>query len=110
MKRDCFTIENLVQQKGLKTNFNKNITTQFEKITGLLFEPNTSGEVCFAESQGIRNDFKTHFTVEDLMNYCYAVLNETENNKPNPDKAPLPYPKNNDQLWNNVQYGKTLRK
>lgn len=57
------------------------ILKQIEKNLGLTFVPEpfgsaqgTAGEVCFADSSEVRNDYKQTFAPIDLLDYIYAVL------------------------------------
>ncbi len=54
--------------------------------------PITGGEVCFAESPEVRDDFKTYFTAGDLLDYIQAVLAADRSNTPAAKDFWIPYP------------------
>ncbi len=63
--------EDLKQKPGLTEAVVQQITTGL----GLTFtcENEAEGEVCFANTSGLRPEFKQTFTATDLLNYIYAV-------------------------------------
>ncbi len=95
------------------------IISCFEKSMGL--ECTTNGQVnepnlCYIESEEVRDEYKTKVTQSDILNYIYAMQhspNLTMNEKVLPavdSYIPIPYPKNNITFWKLVRLGKELRK
>ncbi|SHF75341.1 N-6 DNA Methylase [Salegentibacter echinorum] len=98
-------------------NLNKEILAEIEKSLGLEFLPEEpqEGEVCFAESSELRDDFKSYFTPLNLLDYIYAVLHsptyrETYKEFLKIDFPRVPFPKDQQEFWQLVTLGGELRK
>lgn len=98
----------------------KDIQTQLafirklEKLTGLVYVPEIPavGRVCFAESEGLRPEFKTMFTAQNLNDYLLALENSDgrfEANLLGTNIDSLRFPKNAAVFWEMVDEGNKLR-
>lgn len=77
-------------------------------------ENDTACHVCFATSQELRSEFKTTFTDQDVVNYCYAFINSKNYHNKNKsisklDFNKIPCPKNADSFWKLVALGNKIR-
>jgi hypothetical protein len=89
-----------------------------QKITislGLTFinQKEAEGNVCFADSNEIREEFKETFTAIDLVNYYYAVVNSSAYRESHQkllkiDSITIPIDKV--KFWRLIQLGKELRR
>ncbi|WP_339609222.1 hypothetical protein [uncultured Roseivirga sp.] len=73
---------------------------------GLTFRPDNpegSSNVCFAESEELRPEFRSSYTSTDLIHYIYADLANAEQT----DLMNITYPKNTAQFWALVAQGQT---
>lgn len=72
-----------------------------------------AGAVCFATDEDVRPDFKLQFTVDDVINYIYAIVFQlySKENTKNLSILDLkiPYPKNAASFWEYCSIGKKLR-
>tara|TARA_R110001599_G_scaffold184247_4_gene377744 strand:- start:261 stop:581 length:321 start_codon:yes stop_codon:yes gene_type:complete len=74
--------------------------------TGLTLKadnPDGSSNVCFAESEELRPEFRNSYTSTDLVNYIHADLNNAEQ----PDLMKITYPENTAVFWDLVAQGQT---
>ena len=97
-----------------KFSFNPKIIQRFSKQTGLGFDPklNAEGNVCLANHEDVRPEYRLNFGYIDLVDYLYAVLHEPSYKElfKSPVKVPmLPYPKDLAAFWQLVQKGRELR-
>lgn len=97
-------------------NLNPEIVKQIAEGLGLTFtnEKETEGEVCFANSNEVRPEFKPSFAPIDLLDYIYAVLHSpTYREKYKEflkiDFPRVPYPNNAVTFWKLVALGGELR-
>ncbi|MEN9909649.1 MAG: hypothetical protein RLZZ540_2798 [Bacteroidota bacterium] len=70
------------------------------------------GSVCFANDEDLRADFKLHFTIYDVVNYVYGVINQLywkENEKIEISLLKIPYPANSSSFWKYSSIGKKFR-
>ena len=72
------------------------------------------GNVCFAQHKEVRDDFKTFFTLINLLDYMYAVLHpdhhlEAEEGFLKSDIHQVPVPENENKFWELVHVGERLR-
>ena len=65
--------------------------------------PDSRSNVCFAESEELRSEFRNSYTPTDLVNYSYADLNNAEQ----PDLMKITYPENTAVFWDLVAQGQT---
>ena len=104
------------------TNLNLEIVDQIAKGLGLTFVPEPfdsaqgkkEGEVCFAESEEVRPEYRQTFASIDLLDYIYAVLHsptyrETYKKFLKIDFPRVPYPTDSDTFWKLVALGSELR-
>ncbi|WOD43483.1 type ISP restriction/modification enzyme [Hwangdonia lutea] len=96
----------------VKTDF----VSQIAKKLDLDFAPEneSDGNVCFANSNELRDDYKSTFAPIDILNYIYAVLHsaiyrENFNEFLKIDFSSLPYPKDTNTFWELVKLGGQLR-
>ncbi|WP_426485899.1 hypothetical protein [Flavobacterium sp. 2] len=103
-----FTIDSLFQKSVSKSiTINREIVMQFSNHSGLLFSNETeTGNVCFAESNELRSEYRLSFKLVDLLDYVYAfahssIYKETQK---------IILPPDADSFWNLVKIGKRIRK
>lgn len=90
------------------------IVSQMAKILELTFvsEPEAEGNVCVANNEEVRDDFRLNFTPTDIADYIYAVLNSPyqDKNKSPTDMSNLkiPYP-SPETFWELVRQGRELK-
>lgn len=75
---------------------------------------NIEGEVCFAQSQEVRPEFRIVFTQMDALDYIYAILYSSAYHKKfkeylNADLKGIPIPTDTTIFWNLVKLGSKLR-
>ncbi|TRX23356.1 N-6 DNA methylase [Flavobacterium franklandianum] len=107
----------LENEKPIRTpNFNPEIVKQIAAGLGLSFtnEKETEGEVCFANSNELRPEFRQSFAPIDLLDYIYAVLHSPSYREKYKeflkiDFPRVPYPKNPRQFIDLVELGSQLR-
>jgi len=97
-------------------NLDPEIIQQIEKALGLTFvhEKEAEGNVCMANSDEVRDDFKTTFAPIDLLDYIYAVLHSPEYREKYKeflkiDFPRVPYPQDSEVFWKLVELGGQLR-
>ena len=97
-------------------NFDPKILKQIEEKLGLEFlaEAPGEGEVCFSESEELREEYKTWFTPLHLLDYIYAVLHsptyrETYKEFLKIDFPRVPFPEDPEKFWQLVKLGGELR-
>lgn len=107
-------LENLLSK--LVLGLNKDFAKEIEKEFGLEFstEEPKEGEVCFAQSPELRDDFKIYFTSTNLLDYSYAAMHSSAYRKTYKkfskiNFSQIPHPKENGQFWKLVSLGKQLR-
>ncbi len=98
------------------TNISNEIAGRFEKRLGIEFnnidrvEPN----LCYIESEEVRDEYKATFTQSDLLSYIYAMQHSSlptikENVVSGMDML-IPYPRDASIFWKLVRLGKELGK
>ncbi len=104
------------EQLNRKPNFDQTILSKIAKSLGLSFVPEreTGGNVCMANSEEVRDDFKTTFAPIDLLDYLYAVLHSPEYREKYKeflkiDFPRVPYPENSEKFWKLVELGDQIR-
>lgn len=82
------------------------VIDQISQRTGLVFEPDreVGGNVCFAHSPELRDDYKVVFSATDVIGYIQDFLRTLDNNEGHReflDKGLLvvPYPTDNNAFW-----------
>lgn len=103
-----FTIDSLFQKSVYKSiTINGEIVLRFSDHFGLFFSNETeTGNVCYAESNELRSEYKLSFKLINLLDYIYAfahssIYKETQK---------IILPPDADSFWNLVKIGKTIRK
>ena len=89
---------------------------EWSAVLGLEFvaENEPEGNVCFARSPAIRDDYRTIFTAEDLLDYVMAVLYSEVSAPPSLDFAEVDVkdilqPTDSQNFWKLVRNGRQLR-
>ena len=97
-------------------NLNIEIVNEIANKVGLVFVPEkeVAGNVCFINSNEVRDDYKTTFAPIDLMDYIYAILHsptyrETYKEFLKIDFPRVPYPKDAETFWQLVKLGEEIR-
>ena len=97
-------------------NLNQEIVTQIAKQLGLAFVPEKEpeGNVCMANNDEVRAEYKQTFAPIDILDYIYAVLHSpTYREKYKEflkiDFPKIPYPKDATTFWSLVALGKQIR-
>lgn len=57
--------------------------------------PEGSSNVCFAETEELRPEFRSSYTSTDIANYIFADLN----NSKQPDLMKITFPKSTEHFW-----------
>ena len=110
------TQQNLLETNERTPNLNPEIVKAIASGLGLSFvnEKETEGEVCFANSDEVRAEFKQSFAPIDLLDYIYAVLHSptyrsTYKEFLKIDFPRVPYPTDVETFWQLVKLGGELR-
>ncbi len=97
-------------------NLNPEILSKIEESLQLNFVPEkeVGGNVCMANSEEVRDDFKISFAPIDLLDYIYAVLHSPEYREKYKeflkiDFPRVPYPQDSENFWQLVKLGGELR-
>jgi predicted helicase len=108
--------QNLLETNERTPNLNAEIVKQIAAGLGLSFvnEKETEGNVCFANSNEVRTEFKQSFAPIDLLDYIYAVLHSptyrsTYKEFLKIDFPRVPYPTDVETFWQLVKLGGELR-
>lgn len=80
------------------------IIRQIEANTGLLFlEDQPANEVCYAHAPELRDDFKTGFTLQDVISYFLSQKTDHADDNAllinNNDLETLPLPTDAESFW-----------
>ncbi len=98
------------------SHLNPEITNQFAKTLGLVYvsskEPD--GNLCFANNDEVRSEFKLTFTSKDIINYIAAVLHAPiftaqQQKFLKTNSSIIPYPKDPEIFWELVEIGSKMR-
>lgn len=96
-------------------NFNIEIISEIEKSLGLSFVPEREiGNVCMANNEEVRPEFRTEFAPIDVLDYIYAVLHSPAYREKYKeflkiDFPRVPYPTSAEKFWDLVALGGELR-
>jgi predicted helicase len=97
-------------------NLNLEIVTQIAKQLGLAFvaEKEPEGNVCMANNDEVRPEFKQTFAPIDILDYIYAVLHSPAYREKYKeflkiDFPKIPYPKDSKTFWDLVALGSQIR-
>jgi hypothetical protein len=90
---------------------NIEIINQITTIVGLLFinQKEREGNVCFANSQDLRPEFKQSFTLLELLDFSSAVLHSRIYRQGKQDFLEIPIASDSCIFWQLVQIGSNLR-
>ena len=92
---------------GDKQGFRSPVLKGFEMRLGLSFEAGSRSNVCFANHEEVRPEFRTSFTAEELVEYVLGFMTENEAGTGGAnDKFILPYPSDAEFFWEMVEEGK----
>src|SRR5690554_6464252 len=109
----------LAVEQGQEITFilEEGVADEISKNTDLIFEleMGPGGNVCFANSPELRDDFKIGFSPLDILNYSYGVLHspaymEKHKEPSQTDFLYLPYPTDAVTFWKMVRSGRETRK
>ena len=100
-----------------KPNLNPEIVTEIAKKLDLSFtneKEDTNSNVCFANNEEVRNEYKNTFAPIDILDYIYAILHSpTYREKYKEflkiDFPRVPYPKDKNTFWQLVKLGGEIR-
>ena len=90
---------------------NIEIINQIANTLGLMFinQKEREGNVCFANNQDLRPEFKQSFTLLDLLDFSSAVLHSRIYRQVKQDFLEIPIPSDSCIFWQLVQIGSNLR-
>lgn len=92
---------------------NIEIINQLADVLGLLFinQKEGAGNVCFANSQDLRPEFKQSFTLTDVLDYSAAFLHSKVYHRSDKDKdfVKIPFPQDAAFFWKLGQSGSNWR-
>jgi predicted helicase len=113
---DTYTQQTLDGNNSRTPNLNPVIIKQIADGLGLTFtnEKETESDVCFANSDEARPEFKQSFAPIDLLDYIYAVLHSPSYREKYKeflkiDFPRVPAPPEKDTFWKLVKLGSELR-
>ena len=96
--------------------FAPQIVTQISQHIGMIFIPQeeSGGNVCLANSEEVRPEYRTTFSSVDLLNYFYALIHSRSYSTKfkealKEDLSGLPYPKGAEDFWRLAKIGGQLR-
>jgi len=108
----CEQSEYILKISNKHKKVNKHSIKQIEDHLNLLLvsDNNTMGNVCFANSNEMRPEFRQTFTMTDVLDYCYAILHsETFNEFSRNDDIGIPITSDSKIFWKLVEIGKKIR-
>lgn len=95
---------------GNHNELNPSVIDSFERSVGLRLdtEGTAQGNLCMANREEVRPEFRTVFRFQELLEYIFALLPTSE------DKSPvnrvLMYPTDAEKFWQLVQLGQDKKK
>lgn len=103
-----FTLTEIFQKSNSKTTIiNKDVLKRFSNHLGLLFlEEQESGNVCFANSDEVRSEYKQSFKLIDVLNYIYAFAHSSAFK----ESQKIIITSETDLFWKLAKIGSGLRK
>ena len=107
-----FTLDTLFEKTSNEAIvLNPEIVKRIANRYGLFFlDKKETGNVCFANSEELRLEYKQSFTVFDLLDLCYAVLHSSLYNKDlENDIQKIPLPLDSNVFWKLIQIGTNFR-
>jgi predicted helicase len=97
-------------------NLNPEIVAKIAMQLGLTFAPEKEpeGNVCMANNDEVRPEFRQHFAPIDILDYIYAVLHSPSYREKYKeflkiDFPKIPYPKDSKTFWELVELGSQIR-
>ena len=104
------------EEQNRTPNLDPDILSKIAKNLGLSFVPEkeVGGNLCMANSEEVRDDFRTTFAPIDLLDYIYAVLHSPEYREKYKeflkiDFPRVPYPEDPEKFWKLVELGGQIR-
>ena len=97
-------------------NFPLRIVSQISRQIGMIFisQEESGGNVCLANSEEVRPEYRTTFSSVDLLNYFYAVFHSSYcrayGREVFIELSGLPYPKGAEHFWRLAEMGGQLRR
>jgi hypothetical protein len=105
---NSFALTNLFKKSvNDSISINNEILILFSNSTGLLlWNEKEVGNVCFANNNEVRSEFKQSFSLIDLFDYIYAFTHSSNYR----ETFKIIIPTENDIFWEVVKMGSNLRK
>jgi len=104
--------ENIQKISNKDKKVNQDSIKQITHHLNLLFVSNndTMGNVCFANSNEMRPEFRQTFTMIDVLDYCYAILHsQTFDEFSRNVVTRIPITSDSKIFWKLVEIGKKIR-
>ncbi|WP_144962440.1 type ISP restriction/modification enzyme [Gillisia sp. Hel_I_86] len=108
--------QNLPEHTERTPNLKKEIVGQIAENLGLTFiaKKEVEGNVCMANNEDVRPDFRQTFAPIDILDYIYAVLHSHAYREKYKESLKIgfprvPYPKNTDSFWKLIKVGGEIR-
>ena len=87
--------------------FRASVISGFERRLELIFETGSRNNVCLANHEEVRPDFRTSFSQVELLEYIFAGLPEMDHwEKTEVERIILAYPTDADEFWKMAAQGK----
>ncbi len=114
---DSTSQQNILETPERVPNLNMEIVSEIAKAINLTFVPEKEVplNVCFANNEEIRPEYRDTFAPIDILDYIYAVLHsptyrETYKEFLKIDFPRVPFPKDAETFWKLVKLGGEIRK
>jgi hypothetical protein len=102
-----FMLDDLLEKTSGMVLINKNAIKQFANHLGLFFlEEQETGNVCFANNEEMRPEFRQSFRLIDLLDYIYTFMYSSIYR----DSQKIIIPSEKDFFWELAKIGLSLRK
>jgi predicted helicase len=99
--------------EGEIPNLTEEIINQIAHKTGLHFilTKDPEGNVCMANNNEVRPEFRQNFTPIDILDYAYAILHSSNYHSTDKKflKMNFPYPKNAETFWKLAEIGSQIK-
>ena len=99
--------------EGKIPNLTEEIINQIAHKTGLHFilAKDPEGNVCMANNNEVRSEFRQTFTPTDILDYAYAILHSSNFHSAEKKilKINFPYPKNAEIFWKLAEIGSQIK-
>ncbi len=104
-----FTIDSFLQKSDSKSiTINSEIINQFSHYCSLIYldEEEEGGNVCYADSNELRSEYRQSFILIDVLDYIYAFAHSSMYKETQKIVIPL----GADSFWRLVKFGSSIRK